>query len=277
MELMGLQMAWPDLEVSYGVGLLWFALLHACYRTVLRFVVPGYERFPDARKWEWANRVVAMLVCVSMSICMAWYWFTKGELTWDDASSVPLFEDRCMKFMVGYLLYDLVICVFVESEITVLFLVHHIIGLVSHMLVLLTGDGIGSFYTMAVYISEGSTPFMHAAWMLNELRLQENKKSAAFWCSGLPDLLFKLTSLLLLTSFFVLRAVLSPYVAYHSIVVGLPAWTQSLNREIGVLQAGIIFTFMCINVYWFLELVKLAIKNFAGGGGGGDAPAKKDQ
>eukprot|EP01064_Diplonema_japonicum_P033443 TRINITY_DN6595_c1_g2_i2.p1 TRINITY_DN6595_c1_g2~~TRINITY_DN6595_c1_g2_i2.p1 ORF type:complete len:294 (+),score=44.67 TRINITY_DN6595_c1_g2_i2:69-884(+) len=263
---MPLQAAKPDMELSYGLGLLAFALLHACYTTILPNVVPGYKRFPDFKKWEWSNRIVALCVCSWMTVCTAWYWTQKEDLfIWDAEETIPLFQQSCIQFMVGYVLYDLVICFFVESELTYLFIVHHVLGAVSHLIVLTYGDGIGAYYSMLVYISEGSTPFMHIAWFFNELRNQEDKKNAAYWSTGLNDVLFKLSSALLLLCFFLFRVCLSPCIVYHSYTKGLPVWTQNISAEVGAVQVFILFSFMCINWYWFYCLIKLAVENFVGG------------
>eukprot|EP01063_Lacrimia_lanifica_P040639 TRINITY_DN929_c0_g4_i1.p2 TRINITY_DN929_c0_g4~~TRINITY_DN929_c0_g4_i1.p2 ORF type:complete len:205 (+),score=68.56 TRINITY_DN929_c0_g4_i1:412-1026(+) len=194
--------------------------------------------------------------------CLAFsYWKENTAVEWK--KDIEPFEYMCISFMIGYILYDLVVCLFVESEITALFLIHHLSGITSHLLVLMRMDGLGAFYSMAVYIAEGSTPFYHVAWMLNELRCLPGKDGTA-WQKGPADFVFKFCSLMLMLCFFVFRVLLSPYIVYHAATVGMPAWTANHSYEFGVVHTAILGIFSLINMYWFKCLISAALASFAG-------------
>ena len=167
--------------------------------------------------------------------------------------------------MIGYIIYDFVICLFVESELSYLFLLHHIIGAVSHYLVLSFRDGYGANYSMLVYLAEASTPFYHVLWILRELREQKDKKRGAEWEKGFCGLVFTVFSGVMMLLFFLTRACISPMIAYHASTDGLVWYTANISREVGLLQAGILIIFSAMNLYWFSLLVKTALQVFGGG------------
>lgn len=141
-----------------------------------------------------------------------------------------------MRIMTGYMTYDLVVELVTPAQLDYAVLFHHVAGLLSHWHTLQTNDVASAFYTMLVYLAEGSTPFLHVGWMMNTV--------------GLADTLaFKLLTLALLLVFFVVRILVSPLLAY--------AYLSPTNRHLydgrdGVFyfQLGIVFAFAGLNFFW---------------------------
>ncbi len=98
---------------------------------------------------------------------------------------------------------------------------------------------------MLVYIAEGSTPFLHISWLLHQLKLKDT--------GG-----FKLLVAVLLTTFFVCRIILSPYMLWHMIT-----FQERWGEDTFLLFWGnwlIVFLFGLLNYFWFYKLVSLAVK-----------------
>jgi len=75
--------------------------------------------------------------------------------------------------MMGYLIYDVVIeFINYNKSSSLMNLLHHIIGYGSHMSVRLTDSYAGRFYSMLVFIAEGSTPWLHGSWILHQFKFQ---------------------------------------------------------------------------------------------------------
>lgn len=104
---------------------------------------------------------------------------------------------------------------------------------------------VSAFYTMLVYLAEGSTPILHTGWMMNTV--------------GLADTLaFKLLTLALLVAFFIVRILVSPLLAY--------AYLSPQNRHLydgrdGVFyfQLGIVFAFAGLNFFWCVMLGRVCV------------------
>lgn len=102
-----------------------------------------------------------------------------------------------------------------------------------------------AFYSMMVYIAEGSTPALHMCWLLHKLNM---KKS----------FLFKVFVAWLLLGFFVCRILVSPYMLWH-MSQNMDAWGQD-NDLLFYLNFSIVFLFAVLNFYWFYKLISLAVK-----------------
>ena len=115
---------------------------------------------------------------------------------------------------------------------------------------------------MAVYVSEGSTPFYHLAWMLNELQNGPTKKE---WTTFVPNTVMALCSGLFLVCFFLFRVVVSPMILWHSWTVGFGLWSSKYSDNLAYTQLSIIAFFVALNYYWFYTVVKAALAHFGGG------------
>jgi len=151
-----------------------------------------------------------------------------------------------MRIMTGYMLYDLIVEVVTPAVYDYAVLFHHIAGLLSHWHTLQTNDVASGWYTMMVYLAEGSTPILHVAWMMNTV--------------GLADgLAFKLLTLALLVAFFVVRILVSPLLAYTYLA---PANRHLYDGRDGVFyfQLCIVFAFAGLNFFWFYKLLTLVYR-----------------
>eukprot|EP01060_Flectonema_neradi_P012422 TRINITY_DN1923_c0_g1_i1.p1 TRINITY_DN1923_c0_g1~~TRINITY_DN1923_c0_g1_i1.p1 ORF type:complete len:304 (+),score=41.13 TRINITY_DN1923_c0_g1_i1:59-913(+) len=247
-------------------AIFFFTLLHASPSIMMRLLRRDWGNFSTSKRGEIANRVTAIVNCFIIIAFTAIYWLEKKDGYWtpDEAELTDL-QFSAHSVMIGYIIYDFVICVFVESEISYLFLLHHIIGALSHYVVLCYRDGFGANYSMLVYLAEMSTPFFHCLWILNELREQPDKKRGEAWKTGFYAFIFNLFSGLMMLLFFLTRVCLAPMIAYHSLTDGLEWYATNISREVGLLHAIIIVIFAIMNIYWFTTLVQKALSVFGGG------------
>ena len=93
-----------------------------------------------------------------------------------DNKIVKDYEIGCHDYMMGYLYYDIVIELL--GHCNSLNLSHHIIGFASHMSVRMTDSHAGRFYSMLVFIAEGSTPWLHTSWIMHQV---ENKNMSLYY------------------------------------------------------------------------------------------------
>ena len=180
------------------------------------------------------------------------YWIVLKPLFGHDFSAIKIspmldiYEKDTMRIMTGYMLYDLIVEVVTPAVYDYAVLFHHIAGLLSHWHTLQTNDVASGWYTMMVYLAEGSTPILHVAWMMNTV--------------GLADgLAFKLLTLALLVSFFVVRILVSPLLAYTYLA---PANRHLYDGRDGVFyfQLCIVFAFAGLNFFWFYKLLTLVYR-----------------
>ena len=100
---------------------------------------------PHEKLGEWANRFVALVVCVTMSFMTSSFWAEEAAVrSYDDIPKTEVSDvhRNLILGMMGYMIYDVAICLFVETELSFTFLAHHFAGLFSHLLVLGCGDGL---------------------------------------------------------------------------------------------------------------------------------------
>lgn len=155
--------------------------------------------------------------------------------------------------MVGYLVYDFFIEIFTNEKIDTFIVLHHVIGLLSHLATLMTNDGFCGIYCMLVFLAEFSTPVLHTLWCLKQQKLDKTP-------------LFFGTAALLLLVFFVCRVVLSPFILYTYWV-----WKDKYYHGTALnyyLQYVVLIFFGFLNNFWFYLLVRLATKSSKGKKGG---------
>ncbi len=121
---------------------------------------------------------------------------------------------------------------------------HHVLGIIVHIICRQYDHGLLAFYTAGVYLAEGSTPFLHAAWMMKSVGLGEN-------------ILFAANGTLLVINFFVFRILVPPVLLFHY-ATNLESWAHYPAVHIMKPLAGItLFVFMMLNLNWFRTLVEL--------------------
>jgi hypothetical protein len=124
---------------------------------------------------------------------------------------------------------------------------HHVLGIIVHVICRQYDHGLFAFYTSGVYLAEGSTPFLHAAWIMRTV--------------GLGDgVFFAANGTCLVLNFFALRIIIPPLLLIHY-ATNLESWAHYPAADIFKPMAGItLFVFMLLNLNWFRQLIKLYIQ-----------------
>jgi TLC domain len=189
-----------------------------------------------------------------MFMMTASYWL-KENPEMKIPHAVGATEAFCLDIMMGYLWYDIgyeMVDTWQADAIG-----HHILGLISHMSSRLSNNGAAGFYSMLVYIAEGSTPFLNISWLLHQLQMKNT-------------LLFKVFALLLILSFFVFRIILGPFMVWH-MLTHKKEWGPDAQ---GLLFWGnwvIVALFALLNYYWFYKIIQVAT------GAGGSSKKKESK
>jgi hypothetical protein len=125
--------------------------------------------------------------------------------------------------------------------------VHHVTGIIVHFICRQHNHGLFALYTSGVYLAEGSTPFLHASWIMNSI--------------GLGDgFLFAANGTLLVLSFFVFRILIPPVLLFHY-ANNMESWTHHSAAHIMKPLAGVtLFIFMALNLNWFSTLIQLYVE-----------------
>ena len=124
---------------------------------------------------------------------------------------------------------------------------HHVLGIIVHATCRHYNHGLFAFYTSGVYLAEGSTPFLNAAWIMNSI--------------GWGDkFIFAANGTCLVLSFFIFRILIPPLLLFHY-ANNLESWTHHPAVHIMRPLAGItLVVFMLLNLNWFRVLLKLYIQ-----------------
>jgi hypothetical protein len=120
---------------------------------------------------------------------------------------------------------------------------HHVLGIIVHILCRQYDHGLFAFYTSGVYLAEGSTPFLHASWIMKSVGLGEK-------------LLFGANGTLLVINFFVFRILVPPMLLFHY-ATNLESWAHYPALHMKPLAGITLFVFMMLNLNWFRTLVEL--------------------
>ena len=230
-------------------------LLYAAVCTAAHFIIAWFlkHQFPVI-KGHWTkkqrlasyNRGVSTLHAVYMFFHTVEYFIyvNPGFEILTDVSGISLLTRHLLDSMMGYLWYDMTVELLGTRQTDTL--LHHILGIASHMSTRLSNNSAAGFYSMCVYIAEGSTPSLNLSWFLHQLKV-----------SGSP---FLFAAASLLASFFLCRVVQGPLLIYHM-------WTRrkQWGGESGTTALFwgnfiIILIFVVLNFVWFSKLVALAVK-----------------
>lgn len=232
---------------------MWTSLVYACLCTALHscaFIVEEKlpvlgikQRLSLGQQNSYYNKVVstAHAIIMFLSSCYYWCWINRDMVI---GAKCSMYEMRCLRLMVGYLIYD--ICYEASNTNQMDILAHHFLGLGSHLSTLISGHGACGFYSMMVFLAEGSSPFLNLSWLMHHLRLNHT-------------VMFKASVLTLICTFFVLRVMLCTFTITHM-------W---LRREQWGVDAGtalfwfnflVVALFVLLNYFWFYKLVAVAAK-----------------
>ena len=163
--------------------------------------------------------------------------------------SVDNWQGMCIDLMIGYIYYDIIIDIIPEILVKgsgeYLMVAHHVIGLISLLLIRSHDFAPGAHYFLIIFLAEASTPALHASWTLEKLK---QTKDIAFLAAGY--------SLIIL--FFIFRVCLGPYVA-------IKIWSErqlwsSLPGYVFILLFGVSIFFCLMNWFWFYKLISKAVR-----------------
>jgi len=232
---------------SLSISLVWCgvcAAVHWATSVVAPYVLPGFQRVfaKESQQRALFNRGVSMFHAVTMFSLTARYWLTQNRAVAILPGPVSRLEIVAVDIMLGYLYYDIVFELFNTRQMDSLG--HHVLGVVSHLSTRLSGNPAASFYTMLVFIAEGSTPFLNVSWVLHQLQLSHTA-------------LFKFTVFLLLLTFFVFRILLGPLMVTH-MLAHRRAWGPDNQGLMFWGNFTIVASFAVLNFYWFYKLVSIA-------------------
>lgn len=189
---------------------LWYAFL-TCAKTT-------------AQRFEWAVRcteaINACIVSVASAVWLICRILDDESSSWSplaaiSASRVPFEElewlPQLIEIMCGYFIFDtayeLVLpCVVGSSRLPdIPFMIHHLVGIVAHLLTIRYRHATVAAYAPYIYLAEGSTPFLHFSWMLNALECTDS-------------FLFLVNGSIGAMMYLVFRVVLPPALLLHLIV-----------------------------------------------------------
>jgi len=209
-------------------------------------VINGFYKLTKEDRYGWYNRCVS-IVHASFVFCLTIYYWTIYQYphfhVTDVSPEAKNLQSLTLDIMMGYLWYDIIVELVQTQEMDTLG--HHILGLISHLSCRLSNNQAGAFYSMMVYIAEGSTPFLHTSWLLHKLQLKNTKR-------------FKFCVLSLLVTFFICRVVAGPFMLFH-MTYNSPSWGPNTDI-LFAMNYLIVFLFVVLNFYWFYKLITLATK-----------------
>lgn len=231
---------------SWSVSFLWCLCLffiHFCWYLFSENIIPGFSKIESKKQRKaWYNRGVSTVhACVMFSITM--YYWTYVNPDFQISSAGHQIEARALDIMMGYLYYDILYESLTSRQTDALS--HHTLGLISHLSSRLSTSKAAAFYSMLVYIAEGSTPFLNVSWLLHLLTLKNT-------------VLFKLCAFLLIVSFFVCRILLGPFMVQH-MIYHREEWGEVGRGALFLGNTAIVSSFAILNFYWFYKLLAVAI------------------
>ena len=217
--------------------------IHLSWYAVSSRIIPGFKEIESRKQQKvWYNRGVSTIhACVMFGIT-AYYWIYVNPSVEISAAGNRI-EARALDIMMGYLYYDILyeMCTSRQTDS----LSHHVLGIVSHLSSRLSNNKAAAFYSMLVYIAEGSTPFLNISWLLHLLQW---KKTMAF----------KLCAITLIISFFCCRILLGPYMVHH-MLTHREEWGKDGRGSLVIGNTPSVSIFAILNFYWFYKLLLVAI------------------
>lgn len=146
-----------------------------------------------------------------------------------------------LQIMIGYLCADLFVSYVHKAPISVL--IHHLVGLTALSFVNITGCG----YFIAVYymLTELSTPFLQVSKMMLDL--------------GYKGFLFKVSGVLLVISYIVVRLLPIPYLLFLTVEIFRHREENYVMAMVGIISIPLL---SFLNIFWFhLVLQKIFAKD----------------
>lgn len=205
-----------------GLTFLLCVIVHVLAPFASLRIIPGFSSLSLPIRQSWYHRLVSSLHALVMSSLALRYW---GRVNINLAvSDAILFESLLSKS------YDTAM--------------HHLVGLVIHLLTRYSDSGVSMYHLMALYLSELSTPLLHFTWLLLHLRYDTTP-------------LFHLLQGLLLLVFFVCRLLIGSLIFLHLLL-----YKSFWRHQVALYYfCSFVYTaFLVMNVKWFRSLVMLALR-----------------
>lgn len=230
---------------SLSTSFIWcFSLffIHFCWYLFSENIIPGFDKIESRKQRKaWYNRGVSTVHASVMFSLAVYYWvYINPRVEISDAGH--RIEALSLDIMMGYLYYDILYESLTTRQTDALS--HHFLGLVSHLSSRLSRNKAAAFYSMLVYIAEGSTPFLNISWLMHLLSLKKT-------------LLFKTFAVLLIITFFTCRILLGPFMVYH-MITHREEWGPDGRGALFIGNTAIVSLFALLNFYWFYKLLAVA-------------------
>lgn len=216
------------------------------------FALSLKHTFPALKTWTKNQRLASYNRGVSTLHAMYMFFHTikyfiyvnPGFEIQPDVNGISPLTRHLLDSMMGYLWYDVAVELVGTRQTDTL--LHHVLGLASHMSSRMSNNTAAGFYSMFVYIAEGSTPSLNLSWFMHQLKV-----------GGSP---FLLVAASLLLTFFLFRIVQGPLLLLH-LYLHRDQWGDAGGTGLYWGNFAVILIFVGLNFVWFTKLVALAMRN----------------
>jgi hypothetical protein len=203
--------------------------------------IPGFEQLKKDIRHSWYNRAVSTAHASIMFICAIYYWvYINPTMKFSEVNTIHIHQRNTIDIMMGYIIYDTLIEMSTTRQLDTM--LHHILGMISHISTRLSDSDPAAFYTLMVYLAEGSTPFLNISWIYHQLKLHNS-------------LLYTFFTMSLMASFLVTRILVGPYMLNHFF-----SNKQAWGIDTDILYYGnslVLLFFVILNFYWYYKLCRL--------------------
>ncbi len=225
----------------------WFLFCWVFHCLVALIVKPNWPRFAGKDKhirWAFYNRAVATMHSSTMFMMTIHYFLNinpgyvvNTHFTSEGSAMVAMTND----FMVAYLIYDVIHEWYFTEKPDKETMLHHVLGLVTHLSARLLGSQIAGVYYMMVYVAELSTPFLHLCWGMYVMGFKEHFS-------------FKIVCFIVLGTYFFARILWGPWMLHHCYKYR-DSWASDADQYLYLPNLLILLIFVLLNFVWFKALL----------------------
>lgn len=204
--------------------------------------IPGFDQLKKDIRRTWYNRAVSTAHASIMFLSSIYYWlYINPTMKFSEVNTIHIHQRNTIDIMMGYIMYDTIIEMMSTRQLDTM--LHHIFGMISHLSTRFSDSDPAAFYTMIVYLAEGSTPFLNISWIYHQLKLHDT-------------LLYTFFTMSLMASFLITRIIVGPFMLGH-FFSNKEAWGVDTDILFYGNSVVLIF-FVILNFYWYYKLCKLA-------------------
>lgn len=226
----------------------------ACLATLLCFFTFGsslghvlskrYSALPRQSKVT-LDSLLASTVHAFVVTPLTLYILVTGHMGTNRAVSSSALGTFVMHISFGYLMADTFICLYQPILRQATILIHHLTALIGIGLGL-ANDGVLMFFIVYRLISELSTPFLNTSILLYNL-------------GSTSSLLFKVSAVCTMVTFFVCRILVIPWHWYEVFIcLSMPSITLTGFYKCWLFFIYLVFDFL--NISWFYSLIKASAR-----------------